>query len=526
MERFQQYPRPTEDNAVSQLWAKFSPFWPMFLLLVVLALLGTWVYSQFKTPVYESSATILISDEKKGVQESQITESLNPLAASKIIENEVEVIKSRTLMQRVIDELALYATVYKKGQWKNYPAYSTSPVSISVQNPENLIETPDPIDFAYDPGEKTVQFGGKIHPLDQWIRTEWGKLKFSLNNENHATADSYCFTLVNPKRVALGLVKAVKAEPADKLSSIVNLSIRDAVPERAEDILNALIETYNDSDLASKNKLAANTLAFLDERLAAVSGDLETIEQKMQQYRARKGAIDLSSQAKMFLQNASDNDQKLSDVNMKLAVLKQVEQYMLSKDRSGGLVPSTVGVDDPLLNGMLSNLNDLEGKYEKMKRTTGVKNPDMEALANQIQRIKPDILENVRSQQKNLEQSKNNLNSTNKNYAASLQALPQQERDLVEISREQNIKSSIYSFLLQKKRGDRPFELLGYFRPENSRQGRILPGSRRAGYFALSHCRFSGHRPGNRPHCRAGVVEPHRSLPPRNRNPDFLSGYR
>ena len=451
MEENQYYPISPEENVISQLWAKFFPYWPIFLLLVAVSLLGTWVYLQFTLPVYESTATILIRDEKKGVQESQITESLNPLASTKIIENEVEVIKARSLMQQVVDDLKLYAPMYQKGQWKDTPAYSTSPVRIEVQRPETLVETPQPVDFTYQPGKKTVQFKGHSYPLNKWVRTPWGNLRFSANSETYPAEAEFYFTLVNPKRVAAGLVGSLKVDPANKLSSVVNLQIRDADTKRGEDILNTLIGAYNQSGLVNKNKLAANTLDFLDERLEVVSKDLEDIERKMQQYRSRKGAIDLSSQAKMFLQNAGENDQKLSDVNMKLAILNQVGQYIQSREKSGGIVPSTVGIDDPLLNGMLSNLSDLESKYEKLKRTTGLKNPDMEALANQIQRIKPDILENVRSQQKSLELSKSNLYTTNKNYSEMLQALPQQERDLVEISREQNIKSTIYSFLLQKK---------------------------------------------------------------------------
>lgn len=115
------------------------------------------------------------------------------------------------------------------------------------------------------------------------------------------------------------------------------------------------------------------------------------------------------------------------------------------------MVPSTLGVDDPLLSNLLNRLYDAELQYEKLKRTTGENNPEVVTLSDQIERIRSGILENIRSQQLSLEANKRNLYSTNNSYSTLLQALPQQERDLVEISRQQNIKSSIYSFLLQKR---------------------------------------------------------------------------
>jgi capsular exopolysaccharide synthesis family protein len=203
--------------------------------------------------------------------------------------------------------------------------------------------------------------------------------------------------------------------------------------------------------LKDKNTLAANTLRFVEDRLNHVSRDLSGIERKIEQYKSSQEAVDVSAQGKLFLENVSANDQKLSEIDMKLAVLDQVEGYVKQKDNKGGIVPSTLGVTDPVLSNLLGKLSDLELEYEKKKGTTAENNPLLSSVGDQINSIKPGILENIQSQRRGLQASKTNLASTNTSYTNVLQTIPKKERDLIEISRQQSTMQSIYGYLLQKK---------------------------------------------------------------------------
>ena len=438
------------ENLASQLWSKYFPYWPVFVVLIGLALASAWGYLHLKVPVYESTATLLINDEKKGLEDSKMSASLDLLTTKKIIENETEVIKSRTLLKDVITEFQLYAPIFEKASWNNLSAYSTSPIKIEVREPENIVEV-EKVFFIYNPAVKTVNISGVSYPLNQWLPTPWGTLKFSPTGRALVSIHPLYFALVKPKKIVQQLIEGIDVSVSNKLSSVINLKLKDAVPQRSDNILNALIVAYEKAAVTDKNILAINTLAFLDERLKYVSGGLDSIEKQLQQYKAKKGAIDLTSQGKLFLESVSGNDEKLSNVSVKQAVLKQVEQYVSNNDNRGGLVPSTIGVDDPLLTDLLKQLFDTELKYEKIKSTTGENNPQVISLNDQIKKIKPGILENIHSHQSALEASKSNLRSNNNSYSSLIQALPQQERELVEISREQNIKTSIYNFLLQKR---------------------------------------------------------------------------
>lgn len=445
-------PDQSEKNVFGQLWFKYFPYWPLFLILLTVALTGAWFYVRYKTnPYYEATASILIKDEKKGQDEAKMLESLNQLSAKKIIENEIEVIKSRQLLTEVAKKLHLYAPVYEKGRIKPATAYTTSPVIVQAQNPDSL-GNPGDVFFSVGPDSKWVLIGNDTFMVNKWVRTPYGVLRFVPQAHDKMPKERpLYFNLEDPKVIATNLQANLQAASVSKLSSVISLKVKDENPKRAEDILNALIASYNEAALNDKNTLAANTLSFVNERLKYVEKDLDSIEQKLQQYKANQGAIDIGSQGTLFLQNVSELSQKIGDANVQMDVLNQVEKYVTSKDKTGGIVPSTVGVEDPILTKLLNDLYQNEMEYEKQIKTTGVNNPIVLSLRSEIDKMKPSILENIRNQKASLEASRNNLNSLNNRYSSLLSSIPQKERDLVEISRQQGIKSSVYNFLLQKK---------------------------------------------------------------------------
>jgi len=154
----------------------------------------------------------------------------------------------------------------------------------------------------------------------------------------------------------------------------------------------------------------------------------------------------------MYLQSVSANDQKVSDVNNQLDVINAIETFVKSKDNSPNSgMPSTVGLTDPILPTMLTKLYDDQVQYEKLRSTMGENNPTTLQLRTEIDRIKPGILQNLQSSRDNLEATKKNLNSTSSGYSAQLGSIPQKEKDIIEITREHNIASNNYDFLLQKQ---------------------------------------------------------------------------
>jgi capsular exopolysaccharide synthesis family protein len=445
-----------EEGVVHQWILKFFPYWPLFLVSAILAIcVGYFYLKYFTTPVYMANATIIIKDEKKGNEESQLTESLDQLSSKKIVENEMEVIQSRKLMADVINKLGLYAPIYEKGKYKTTSAYLTSPIIIRTPFPDSLASHWEKIYFTLNDNNQEITLNGSLkYPINQIVNTPFGRLEFLPNKNFDGTISNghkFYFLLMNARDFAQSLLANLKVESSSKLSSIIDLTCYDDVPKRAEDILNGLINAYGQSEIDEKDALAKNTLAMVEDRLASVSHDLDSIEKKVQQYKSSSAAVDISSQGQQYLQNVSSNDQKLSEINTQIAVLDQVEKSVTNKENTGGIVPSTLGVSDPTLTQLTDKLYSSQLEYDKLKKTVGENNPTLVALRDQINKIKPNILQNIQSQQQQLEAAKQNVSATNGNYNSILEAIPQKERQLLDISREQQIKSNLYGFLLQKK---------------------------------------------------------------------------
>jgi tyrosine-protein kinase Etk/Wzc len=444
-----------ETNIGQQLISRYLPYWPLFILFALMSLAGAYVYLRYATPIYQASATLIIKDESRGGSEDKgVTESLKLIASSKNIENEMEVLQSRGLMEKVVKALFLYAPISQEGKLKSGDAYVNSPIMIEAKTPDSL-EGVEKVRFSYDKNTKTVLLENKDrYPINEFVSTPYGTLKFMPNRYNYASTvgvnKQLFFSLEDPKMTALNYLGGLKITP-NKQSAIVEISYKDPVPQRAADIINHLIAIYDAVSINEKNSLARKTLAFVNEQLSGVSHDLDSIEQKVQQYKSGSQAVDISAQGNLYLQNVSEGEQKLGDVKMQLSMLDQVERSVSSAQSGELLAPSTLGVRDASLSTLLSQLQGAQTEYEKLKKTVGENNPTLRGLADQITKLRPAINENIKNQRESLQASISSLTSTNSSYKSILSSVPQKEKKLLEISREQISKANQYQFLLQSK---------------------------------------------------------------------------
>lgn len=448
------------ENLFSYMMNLFYPFWPLFAVILVVVLFLAWGYKNYATPTYEVTATLIIKDEKKGVDNSKMVESMNPFNSKKIVENEINVIQSPDLMKKVVDSLNLYAPIYEEGNFfglniKSVSAYNSSPIGIKLKNPDKIVvqnDAPAEHYFSVDPSEGNVKVDGKTYPLNKWVNSPFGEVMFFPNkNKVKEVKNHLYFVLINPRSVTNSLGKVLEVSPPEKLATVINLNIEDEVPNRGEDILNVLIEVYNQKSIENKDILAANTMRFIEARIQNMEGELDALETEIEIYRSSKGVINLSEQSSMYLQDAGQNDQRIADIRLKLSVLDKVENYIQSKDGGGSIVPSTLGIDDPVLTQLLQKLYNSEIEYESLKKTTAVNNPMLISLADEINKVRPNILDNVQSQKSNLNASLSNLYGNSGKYSSALKTIPEKERKLLEITRKKAVKQDIFASLLEKR---------------------------------------------------------------------------
>ncbi len=444
----------SHESLFSKTVSMFVAYWPVFIAFGILLVSAAFIYLRYATPKYQATASLIIKDEKKGSEESKLLESLNLIGQKKIIENEIEVMHSRDIIEVVVKKMHLYAPIYRQGKVSTYSAYGTAPVFIEAKNPDQIKGVTAKIYFKYDASGSYVLLDNKLAvPVKEWVNTPYGVLRFT-PNQNYVAYEvdkPYYFNMVNINAVVNGINANLKVTATNKLSSIINLQYTDKRPQLAEDVLNEIIKSYTQVSINEKNSLARNTLSFIDERLAVVRNDLDMMESKIRNYKGNAQAVEIGAQGQLYLQNVSANDKRLGELDMQLSVINELEKQVRVNNVNVGILPASLGVVDPTISQLVNSLNSSELELEKLNKTVAENNPILLAVKDQIANSKKRITENINSYRQSLETSKENLYANNRTYNKMIQTIPTKEQTLVEISRDNKIKSDIYSFLLQKR---------------------------------------------------------------------------
>ncbi len=446
------------DKFFQQLAVKYLPYWPLFLILIALFVSLAYFYIQYAPPVYESTASILIKDKNRGQEDSKMEELLNIFGEKKIVENELEVLRSNEVINQIVISMRLYAPVDRKSGWITRSGFLTSPVVPELADPKSIKETEN-IPFTYAQDQNNVKIENTVFPLDKWTKSDWGMLRFVKNPNYKVPAEvgagkddgKYSFSLYKLSNIVDAVTTSLKTVPTSKQSSVINISYKDEVPARGESVIMSVVNTYNNNAVQRKSEFATSTQKFIEDRLKNVKYDLDSIESSIQKYRNRTGIVDISEQSKLYLQNISQSDQQKNQMKTQLAAIDEVQKYLEAKNGSGSVVPSTFNITDPTLTQLITKLQTAQTEYTKLKQTTGENNPMVSSVQNEITKTKSEIQETIKSQRNNIQASMATVNETANSYSSMANSIPQKERELVEVSRQRNIKADIYAFLLQKR---------------------------------------------------------------------------
>jgi tyrosine-protein kinase Etk/Wzc len=436
---------------------KYLRHWFWFVLGVLFCGLLAWLYLQRTAPKYKVTATILIKDEKKGgLGGNDVLKELDMFSGSKIVENEVEVLKSRNLLEKVTDNLNLGVSYAEEGTFRDTELFDNSPVRVNVNQLnktafENAayIRLLDEQHFELLNESKTVL--GKFM-YTQSIKSPYGSFRVFRNKDIPASPQEVKLTFTPLDKIVDNLREAISAEAISKNATVLQLSYEHPVPAKGKAILSRLLEEYTFAALEDKNREASNTLRFIEERLKLVTGELTDVEQDVERYRNVAGITDLSVESSLFLEKVKENDIKLNDVDIQINVLEGVERYVNS-NQPGAAAPATLMVNDPVLTQYIGTLSELELEKEKLMKTSGARasNPYLNTVNTQIENTRQAIRDNLAAQKRSLTVQRTGLRSNNSRLESAIRTIPRKEREYVGIQRQQNIKESLYLTLLQKR---------------------------------------------------------------------------
>ena len=437
-----------EDVNMKEWLFKYIIYWKWFVLSLLFSIPCAFLFLKFQVPQFRIQSTILIKDEKKGMGQDDLLKQLDIFSSNKIVDNEIEILKSYSLMEKVVKDFNLNITYSVQKRYRAVEIYDRSPLRLEVIVTGDLTyEGPFKISIIND---HTVKISGVEYPVNKEVSTPFGIFKVSLTGINPDMKE--VVVNIEPVNVAVeDLLSKLMVSASGKMSSVLVLSMENPVPTKGKDILNNLVETYNNTALEDKNKVAANTLVFIEERLKLISKELTIAEKNVEDYKSQQGIVDISAEGNAFLNSVRDNDIQLTQVKIQQSVLGGIEEYVKSKENKTGTVPATIGITDVTLLSLIQKLKDLEVQKERQIRMVKADNPIVLAMDDQIKSLKNNIAENIQSIKQNLNLTLIQLESQNKKLEGMIKTIPSKERGLVDISREQAIKNNLFTYLLQKR---------------------------------------------------------------------------
>jgi len=439
--------------------------WPWFLLTFSSAFLLSFLYLRYAKPVYQSTATILIKDEKKGgasVLDNPLLKELNLGGKGSLVENEIEVLRSFDLIEEVVKKQNLYLTVKRKGRIVDYTRYGKEvPFILEIQNPQTVEEYRWLISIRNNSLFLTTKEGGNSFPIviGQWLNYKEMRFRFLLNNEykkpidNNVVIDKLDFEIfLSPIEITTNTYKnMLSIEPIGKVGSVITLTLTDLHPEKSTAALNGLIEVYNRRELEDKNRVNSNTIDFLTERLTVVERELLDVEGEVERFKRQNQISTISSQTEVFLEMSKGIDRLKAEQETKVNTIEELEKELILNQYNPTLVPSTLGIEEPSLGSLIQRHNDLVLKRDRLVEVSGLKNPGLIDINNQVRDIRKSLIENVRNLKASFGNTMNDIRRQESMLINKLGEIPSIEKNLIQISRDKNVKEQIYLFLLQKK---------------------------------------------------------------------------
>lgn len=451
---------------------KYVVHWKWFVLSVFLCLVFAFLYLRYTAPSYEASTSILVKDEKKGGMLSELSAFSDlGLGGGSVnnVDNEIEILKSRTLVESTVKRLNLNISLQVEGNVVDRDIYGDSPISIYFLNKTELFDEANvtlKLDLLSDDGfalenakvdedevENVILSSKKQFKFGEKIPTSIGVLiisKTAFYKQNYIGKDKPIRIIISPlESVTASFRNKLSVEPISKTSSVVNVSITDPVQEKAEDFLDTMIQIYNADAAEDKNFISENTSKFISERLALITEELGGVEQDVETFKKANRLTDIESEAKLFIQGSNDYDKKGVETEIQLNVVSSLLDF-IKKSTNADLLPTNI-ITDNGAGGLISSYNQLVLERNRILKSATTENPSVIKLDAQISSLKANVATSLRRMQSNLQIQNRDLKSQESILNSKIGKIPVQERQFRVIARQQKVKEELYLYLLQKR---------------------------------------------------------------------------
>ena len=449
--------------------------WQWFLLSLTIFACSAILYLRYAEPVYKVSARMLIKDQNVKRNPTQMlanVEDLGFLTNSTGIDNEIEVLQSRILLRDVVKDLKLYSEYRREGRVKNAIVYKNQPVNVDLDPQHldsldfNLLEKTQWIkmrisrkDTAYIiqgsvmEGNKEIEaFNRRANSLPAVFKTLLGTVTLTLNSDKEwEEGKDYFATIHPPMAVATNYLSNLSIEPTSKLTSIAELTLKDKNYRRAIDVLNQLNICYNRQANADKNEVAMRTEEFINDRMTKINQELGSTEGEIQKFKQQNAMTTLGVDASQSVQMSNEFSARLSEANSQVQMLDYMREFVNNPSNKYQIIPSNVGVTDAASTALINKYNQEVQNRNRLLKAASEQAPQVQTLTATIDELQQSIQTALMQARRSADINRQGIQSQFSKFQGRVSAAPLQERVLAQVGRQQDVKSTLYMLLLQKR---------------------------------------------------------------------------
>ncbi len=442
----------------------FLANWKWFVLSVFVCLVVAWFYIARQVPVYQVNASIYLSQDNSSQRNAfNVGQSTDPMVALKnyIDETELEVLKSKNNVIKIVDSLNLAYSYYKEGTFRDIPLYENNAIEASLDSASlrNLRE-PIQIDVSrndddtyrvkvattYNGVEEKKDFDSAAMPLD--IELSHGTLTLKKSPVTAPLESKEKIVIVSPRARAAQLSGSLNIEFAKNSDKIIRISYNTTVVKEGIDVINALLEFYNREIIEDKNRSAIQTEAFILDRLVMISGELRDVENRLQAYRQAHNITNIEAQTGLNLNLKSDYEKQMAENDAELNIIDEIERIVSSADTYETL---PAAINNTTVSQIIEAYNRKVNQLNRTLEGSTPDNPLVRTMQDELSRDKARILQNLATTKRSIMARRSAIQNLESRSAGQLASTPTVDKGLQEIFREQSVKVNIYTFLLQRR---------------------------------------------------------------------------
>lgn len=476
-ERYRGEEQDSEESVnLYAIFFKYIIYWPWFVASVLICCIGTFIYLRYQAPVYNITSSVLIKEEDKrgGGSNSPMAaiQDLGMFSMTNNFDNEVEILKSRTLIKKVVCDLGLYIGVSERNIFGyNTPLYKNCPVKVYMTPEEaDKLEEGIKLDMNYTEkgqlsikaeytlDEKEATIEQSFDSLPAVFLTPVGVISFMPDDsvpvwgkDGSKSEISLVAYINSPTATSKDYGERMSVEPSSKTTTIAKLGLQTTVREQGIDFIHRLVDFYNLDANDEKNEVAQKTAEFIEERIGIINRELGTTESELADFKQRSGFTDLAGDAQLALQENSRYEQQRVGNATQIGLVQFLREYINNPANADEVIPANVGLQDANLTSVIDQYNTMLIERKRLSRTSSESNPAIININTSIEAMRRNVQTTVSSVLKGLQIAKTDIDRQARKFEGRISEAPRQEKELMTISRQQEIKASLYIMLLQKR---------------------------------------------------------------------------